>query len=246
MAKYKLKGGQSTSDRRLDRLIPTDFNHVARYPLTLATLPAGPTPVVLGINWYSRFDTPVQDTGTGRWWIRRASTGSLGNLRGGHAICVKCAVKTDPLSWWDFYDQGNEGACVGFSCSRMMSLLNRSKYDAPWLYKSAQKIDEWPGEDYDGTSVRAGLEVLRTQGHCRVAYGKTYPVDPAAGISAYRWATTVKEVHDTIQMPLSVTLGAVPLLNSWGRSYPHIVWMPDDVLEQLLKEEGEAGLVTDR
>ena len=25
--------------------------------------------------------------------------------------------------WWDFYDQGTEGACVGFGCSRMMSLL---------------------------------------------------------------------------------------------------------------------------
>jgi hypothetical protein len=245
MARIKLKGGQSTLDRRLDRLIPTDFEHVAKFPLTLATLPAGPTPVVLGINWYSRFDTPVLDS-SGRYWIKRAANGSLGTLRGGHAICVKCAVKTDPLGWWDFYDQGSEGACVGFSESRMMSLLNRTKYDAPWLYHTAQKNDEWPGENYDGTSVRAGLEVLRTWGHCRVAYGKTYPPDANAGISVYRWATSVQDVHDSIQMPLARSLGAVPLLNSWGRAYPHITWLPDDILAQLLNEDGEAGLVTDK
>lgn len=246
MAKIKLRGGQSTSDRRLDRLIPTDFEHVAKFPLTLATLPSKPAPVVLGINWYSRFDSPVLDS-KGRYWIKPASTGSLGTLRGGHAICVKCAIATDPLSWWDFYDQGNEGACVGFSSSRMMSLWNRVRYSGPWLYKQAQIIDEWPGEDYDGTSVRAGFEVLRTLGHSRVGIrGFVYPPDVAAGISVYRWATSVQDVHDALQMPLSVSLGAVPLLNSWGRSYPHIVWMPDEVLARLLNEDGEAGLATDR
>jgi hypothetical protein len=49
----------------------------------------------------------------------------------------------------------------------MMSLLNRKRYDAGWLYHEAQRIDEWPGEDYDGTSVRAGMDVLRTEGHRR-------------------------------------------------------------------------------
>ena len=29
---------------------------------------------------------------------------------------------------------GPEGACVGFGCSRMMSLLNRKRYDARWLW----------------------------------------------------------------------------------------------------------------
>jgi hypothetical protein len=41
-------------------------------------------------------------------------------------------------------------------------------------------------------------------------------------------------------------LGAVPVLNSWGPDYPHRVWMPDDVLDVLMKQEGEAAIPTDR
>lgn len=244
MARTKLRGGQTTSDRRLDRLVPPDWEHVIKYALTAGTIPAAPTPVVLGVNWYAAFDNPELDT-KGRYWIGRGA--SLGRVRGGHAICVKCAVRTDPLSWWDFYDQGSEGACVGFSASRMMSLLNRVRYDARWLYREAQKVDAWPGENYEGTSVRAGLDVLRSRGHCRVGtLGKVYPEDVASGISVYRWATSPEEVHEAIQMPLARSLGAVPLLNSWGRDYPHIVWLPDEVLFRLIQEDGEAGLVTDR
>jgi len=248
VAKIRLRGGQSTSDRRLDRLVPPDFEHVKKYGLTAETIPDKPTPVVLGINWYAKFDAPVKDS-SGRWWIAKGYTtgGDLGRLRGGHAICVKPGVLTDPLSWWDFYDQGNEGACVGFSCSRMMSLLNRVRYAAPWLYKEAQKIDAWPGEDYEGTSVRAGLDVLKSSGHCRVGtLGKVYPEDVNAGISVYRWADTVEQIHDVLKMPLANSLEAVPLVNSWGRDYPHIVWMPATVVQRLLVEDGEAGLVTDR
>jgi len=243
MARVKLRGGQTTGDRRLDRLVPPDWEHVIKYGLSAETTPDTPTPVVLGINWYAAFDSPELDS-KGRYWIGR---GSLGRLRGGHAIAVKCALKTDPLSWWDFYNQGSEGACVGFSCSRMMSLLNRARYEARWLYREAQKVDAWPGENYEGTSVRAGLDVLRSRGHCRVGLlGKVYPEDVTAGISVYRWATSPEQVHDTIKMPLADSLNAVPLLNSWGRSYPHIVWLPDEVLFRLIQEDGEAGLVTDR
>ena len=41
-------------------------------------------------------------------------------------------------------------------------------------------------------------------------------------------------------------LGAVPLLNSWGRGYPHVVWMPDAVFDRMIREDGEVALVTDR
>jgi hypothetical protein len=243
MARIKLRGGQTTSDRRLDRLVPPDFEHVAKYALTTDTVPDTPTPVVLGVNWYANFDKPVEDE-KGRWWIGR---GALGRVRGGHAICVKCAVRSDPAIWWTYYDQGSEGACVGFASSRMMSLLNRVRYESRWLYREAQKIDAWPGESYEGTSVRAGLEVLRSRGHCRVGIrGRVFPEDVQAGIQVYRWADSPEQVHESIKMPLANTLGAVPLLNSWGRDYPHLTWLPDEVLARLIEEEGEAGLVTDR
>jgi hypothetical protein len=111
--------------------------HVEKYPVrALAVTPK--VPVVLGINWYSNFDDPVK-AGT-RYWIGR---GDLGYIRGGHAICTRPYGVTDPISWWEFYDQGTEGACVGFSCSRMMSLLNRARYAGRWLYREAQIVDEW-------------------------------------------------------------------------------------------------------
>jgi len=49
-----------------------------------------------------------------------------------------------------------------------------------------------------------------------------------------------------IDLPLARTLGAVPLCNSWGSSYPRVVWMPDETLDKLIGQEGEAGVVTDR
>jgi len=225
------------AEKQLGRRPPTDWKHVEKFPLTAT--PAAPTPVVLGINWYSNFDEPNLDS-KGRYWI---GVGNLGPIRGGHCICAKSSGHPDLIGWWQFYDQGQEGACVGFGTARAQSLLNRTRYDAFWTYNEAKKIDEWPGEDYDGTSVRAGFEVERTLGLKRARSGLVVQGD---GIAAYRWATTVKMVHGSLQSPLADSLGAIPLLNSWGTAYPHIVWLPDETLDRLLSEDGEAGLITDR
>jgi hypothetical protein len=227
----------------LGRRAPKDFEHFQKFSLTAATVPDKPTPVVLGCNWYASFDAPVRDS-TGRYWIGR---GSLGKLRGGHAICVKPEPLSDPNSWWDFYNQGEEGACVGFSSSRMMSLLNRKRYAATWLYQQAQLIDGFDDTPpAEGTTVRAAFETLRKQGHCAWVAGKARPVALQEGIAAYRWATSVEEVHAVLKSPIADKLGAVPLVNSWGRSYPHVVYLPDAVLDRLRREDGEVGLVTDR
>jgi hypothetical protein len=237
----------------LGRRPPTDWEHVEKFPLTLATLPTPPVPVVFGINWYSNFDNPVKGS-DGRFWIGRST--NLGTIRGGHAICAKPEGIADLDGWWDFYDQGSEGACVGFSESRCMSLLNRARYAAQWLYYEAQKIDSWPGGGYpgadpfyEGTECRAGFETLRLRGHRRVYSGKTYPVDPANGISTYRWGT-LSDVLAALRNPAITRhydqIGGIPLLNSWGRSYPHRVWIPLAVVDRLLHEDGEAGVVTDK
>jgi hypothetical protein len=53
-------------------------------------------------------------------------------------------------------------------------------------------------------------------------------------------------VNSVLANPAADKLGAVPILNSWGATYPYRVWMPDDVLEHLMKEEGEIAIPTDR
>jgi hypothetical protein len=232
-------------DRPLGRRAPSDWKHVERYGLTLQTVPDKPTPVVLGCVWYSAFDSPqsINVHGKMQWWIGLET--DWGSIRGGHAIVVKPDALTDTAGWWSFYDQGNEGACVGFSSSRMMSLLNRKRYDAAWLYHEAQRIDEWPGEDYDGTSVRAGMDVLRTEGHRRKLGPFTLPASLDAGIKENRWATNVVEVlaclHD------DVNSDSIVLCNSWGKDgYPHYVHLPLAALDRLLREDGEATVVVDK
>ena len=234
----------------LGRRTPQDFDHVEKYPLTAPTVPAMPVPVTIGVNWYTNFDNPEKDN-RGRWWIGRDK--NLGSIRGGHCVCLEPgdpstpgASEQDINSWWGFYDQGAEGACVGFGSSRMMSLLNRKRYDARWLWNEAKKVDEWPdtnpGDD-NGTSVRAAMDVLRARGHA--PWGKGSPV-AAEGISANRWARSVDEVLEALKSPASERMGAVRLLNSWGAGWPHRVWLPFETLQRLLDEEGEATVVTDR
>jgi len=112
-----------------------------------------------------------------------------------------------PSAYRPKYDQGREGACVGYAASWLMSMLNRRFYDAGWLYREAQKGDEWPGESYDGTSVRAGMEVLRTIGHRTQVRNRITSPDLAAGIQEYRWATTVDEVRTCLANGVPVVLG---------------------------------------
>jgi hypothetical protein len=102
------------------------------------------------------------------------------------------------------------------------------------------------GNSYEGTSVRAGLDILRTIGHQRLIGGYIQAPRLQDGIVANRWATSVADIHDTIKMPLADSLHGVPLLNSWGRSYPHIVWLADNDLDRLLNEDGECAVVVDR
>ena len=108
------------------------------------------------------------------------------------------------------YNQGREGACVGFASSWLMSILNRRYYDARWLWSEAKKIDEWPDTnpgDNKGTSVRAAMDVLRDIGHSRVFRGKTHPPAPPEGIEENRWATTVDEIRSAIHAGTPVVLG---------------------------------------
>lgn len=222
----------------LGRRVPTDWKHYEKYPLEMA--PFVPTPGAFAINWYTNFDRP-QKIGT-QWWIGR---GDLGTIRGGHCICAKPIGIADSVGWWDFYNQGAEGACVGFAESRVMSLLRRERFNAGWLYHEAQLVDEWADTPpAEGTSARAGFQILETKGGERVYRGVSQPPDLANGISAYRWASSWDVVRATLGVPLG--MDGIRLLNSWGRQYPHIVNLTDEAGARLLAEDGEFGIPTPR
>lgn len=100
--------------------------------------------------------------------------------------------------WWG--DQGETSQCVGYSFAHWLT-------DGPVthglaapvvkpidIYAEAQKIDEWPGENYDGTSVRAGVKTLQNKGY----------------VTSYYWAFDI----DTLVYAL-LELGPVVVGTNW-------------------------------
>ena len=241
---------KSPKDPRLDRVPSDTTEHLERFPFTASQARqvgvTKPTPVVIGVNWYAAFDNPVK--GTDRRW--RIKSTNLGRIRGGHCVMLPAKGIVDAPSWNAYYDQGSEGRCVQFGISRLMSHLNRRRYNVKetpegrWLYWQAQMMDEWDGGEYpggkptySGTSVRAGLEVVRQRGLIRERQAHPWPDD---GISAYRW---VQDIDDLLAALGRQGYEEIPLFNSWN--VPP-VWWPVEVHERLLREDGEYGLVTDR
>lgn len=99
-------------------------------------------------------------------------------------------------------DQGQEGACVGFSWTHALSTAPRRKRDltndfALRTYHEAQKVDPWDGEDYSGTSVLAGAQVLKDRGF----------------MQEYRWAFGIDDALAALSNHGPIVLG-IPWLDS--------------------------------
>jgi len=97
-------------------------------------------------------------------------------------------------SWVDEMDQGNIGACVGYSCSWMMSYYNSKLYNSYRLYKQAQKDDGDPNTsgDNDGAYLWSAGSVLKKRGH---ALYNTDTFLLEEGVASYYWAKTVDEIR---------------------------------------------------
>jgi len=149
-------------------------------------------------------------------------------------------------------DQGAEPACVGYSTWKWLyggPVKNRAMSFTPYrLYKEAQKWDEWPNEDYDGTSVRGVFKFLQHEGFVSeyqwafnldtvIAYVLT--VSPI--VMGTNWYTDMMDPDSNMYVkPTGVvegghaylfcginklrknpdgSVGAFRILNSWGQSW---------------------------
>ena len=175
--------------------------------------------------------------------------------------------------WWG--DQGRKPQCVGYAWTHWLE-DGPVTHDAPvpivdpgWLYREAQLVDEWPGEDYDGTSVRAGAKVLQAKGL----------------VGNYLWAESLRDVELALLESGPVVVGtawyesmfepdrsgrisigggvvgghaylldgvnsarrSIRLKNSWGRTWGRrgFATLSFDDLARLLAEDGEACLATE-
>lgn len=101
--------------------------------------------------------------------------------------------------WWGHtvvLDQGREGACVGFAWAHELdatpvAIQGMTDARALEFYRRAQQIDEWPGENYSGTSVLAGAKAVQEQDY----------------LDEYRWAFGVEDVLLTLSNHGPVILG---------------------------------------
>ena len=104
----------------------------------------------------------------------------------------------DDNVWWG--DQGRTPQCVAYAWCHWIEdgpVLHRGIHPlvAPKLiYENAQKLDEWPGENYDGTSVRAGAKYLKNINK----------------ISGYLWAYDVQTLVNTV-----LNVGPVVVGTNW-------------------------------
>lgn len=71
-------------------------------------------------------------------------------------------------------DQGQEGACTGFGEEHVMALSPwpqaTSNEQARNVYYEARRHDEWPGEDYEGSSVNGAMRAARNLGRIHSWY----------------------------------------------------------------------------
>lgn len=143
------------------------------------------------------------------------------------SFAIRTLITTEPVrrnKLWrvgPILDQGREGACVGFGwtaenlATPIAVDLNRVAANVPRsptayaqdIYRRAQKIDEWAGENYEGTSVNAGAKICRENGT----------------VLEYRWAFGINDVVNTVLAKGPVVLGI-----NW---YYNMYWAPNGVLK---------------
>jgi len=111
----------------------------------------------------------------------------------------------DTNGWWG--NQGNLPQCVGYSWAHWLEDGPIQQSGIPPIIKpsdiyfNAQKLDQWPGENYAGTSVRGGVKYLQK----------------IKKVKSYYWAFDLQTLINTV-----MKLGPVVVGTNWyqGMFYP--------------------------
>lgn len=171
-------------------------------------------------------------------------------------------------------DQGPYPYCVGFAWRQWLasSPLKTTTGPAPQtIYAEAQEVDEWPGNAYPGTSVRAGAKVLQARGHIAnylwawdVPTIKTWILSgQGTVVVGTLWYEGMFDVDgDGFVHPMGPEAGghayllagyssdrdAFRIVNSWGRSWGESgrAWISSIDMATLISRDGEAATAVEQ
>lgn len=156
--------------------------------------------------------------------------------------------------WWPdekAWDQGATSECVAYSGSRLLVAgpVTNDAIECNKLYRECKEVDEWPGDEYEGTSVRALMKVLKRRGLIEsyhwtwevntivehlmsvgpLVVGTTWHLDmfmpdkwgyiAPTGPPVGGHAYTIIGVNRGKKHPLTGHEGALRVLNSWGPNW---------------------------
>ena len=174
-----------------------------------------------------------------------------------------------------FLDQGSTSKCVEFAFHHWVQTgIIRPKGKYPyWVpgepYHEMQRVDEWPGEDYDGTSVRVGAKVLQSMGYLESylwAWDLNTVLNAVATVGPLVMGTNwyydmfdpdnkgIVKVdgplaggHAWLIDGVNFKTGMIRAKNSWSRQWGRFgrFWMTFEDLETLIEEDGEACLAVE-
>lgn len=171
-----------------------------------------------------------------------------------------------------FLDQGSTSQCVEYSWHHYVQTGRiRPKSAYPYWelgvpYREMQDVDEWEGSDYDGTSVRAGAKIMQARGYIseyRWAWDLETVVDAVTRVGPVVMGTNwyrsmfypdnrgvvkaegpIDGGHAWLIDGANRKQGMARAKNSWSRGWGKKgrFWIPFEVLEKLIIEDGEACL----
>lgn len=175
------------------------------------------------------------------------------------------------------YDQGNNPHCVAFTGKGILNTLKlshgvdydvRRRYSTDDFYAGAQANDEWPGENYDGTSGLGLCRFLASRGiirEYRWCFGledvlRTLSWVGPVGLGIWWYESMFDPSPDGFVSPAGNRAGGheieltgvdvhretVTLTNSWGVGWgmngkAKLTWSD---LDRLLSEQGDAFVIT--
>ena len=167
-------------------------------------------------------------------------------------------------------DQGLTPHCVSYAGDGLLAagpVANKHRPDRAVAYREAQKRDEWPGENYSGTSARGLMHYYREIGLIE-SWLNAWDVETLRlwhlvtgrpALLGCNWYSSFADVdssgflrispvarvvggHETLLLGWDDVRGAARGMNSWGKwgeKGTGRFWVDGETLERLLNEYGD-------